>query len=84
MPGPVPDAYLLLESELPITATAGTATAAISPRRPSWADMKAHYPGASINNETLYNSKIGGNFVNLYKIPAYENMRCPHVVRPRT
>ncbi len=61
------------ESELPITATAGTATATISPRRPSWADMKAHYPGASVTPEMLYDSKIGGNFVNLHKKPAYRN-----------
>lgn len=35
--------------------------------------MNAHYPNASVKTETLYDSKIGGKFVNLYKIPAYEN-----------
>lgn len=58
---------------MPIVATAGTATAAIAPRRPSWADMKAHYPSASVKTATLYDSMIGGKFVNLYKIKVYEN-----------
>jgi hypothetical protein len=35
--------------------------------------MQAHYPSASVKTDTLYDSKIGGKFVNLYKNPAYEN-----------
>lgn len=56
-----------------ITATAGNVAARIEPRRPSWADMHAHYPGKSVNTETLYNSKIGGAFTGQHKVKWMEN-----------
>lgn len=56
-----------------ITATSGGASAAITPNRPSWADMKKHYPDKSVATATLYDTKIGGKFVKLYDHPAYAN-----------
>jgi hypothetical protein len=58
---------------VPITATAGTASASISPKRPSWADMKKHYPDASVTTPALYDTKVGGPFVKLYEQPGYQN-----------
>lgn len=46
-----------------ITATAGGVSAAIEPRRPSWADMNKHYPAKGIDTKTLYNSMIKGAFI---------------------
>ncbi|WP_426211329.1 type VI secretion system amidase effector protein Tae4 [Massilia sp. TWP1-3-3] len=58
---------------MPITAKAGAASASISPRRPSWADMKKYYPDVSVQTPELYDSKIGGAFVKLYAQPGYQN-----------
>jgi hypothetical protein len=58
---------------LPITATAGNASASISPKRPSWADMKKYYPDISVLTPDLYDVKIGGSFVKLYDKPGYQN-----------
>lgn len=58
---------------MPITATAGQATATVVPKRPSWADMKKYYPDRSVTTPTLYDTKIGGGFAKLYDQPGYEN-----------
>lgn len=50
-----------------ITATAGEVTEAITPRRPSWADMHKHYPGKEIETEELY-TKIGNQFTGAHKL----------------
>jgi len=56
-----------------LTASSGGVTASVTARRPSWADMKKHYPDKKIFTPDLYDSMIGGGFKNLYKQPAYEN-----------
>lgn len=56
-----------------ITATAGSASATITARRPSWADMKKHYPASNISAAVLYDQMIGGKFKRLYLEPSYKN-----------
>lgn len=56
-----------------ITASAGNASASVTARRPSWADMKKNYPDNSVSTPDLYDRMIGGGFKNLYKQAAYEN-----------
>ena len=56
-----------------ITASAGGITAAIKPRRPSWADMSKHYPAKSVDITTLYNKIIGGSFANQEKVQYLQN-----------
>ena len=56
-----------------ITATAPGVSAAITARRPSWADMSKHYPDKNITTEVLYDTMIGGRFKRLYQHEAYEN-----------
>lgn len=56
-----------------LTASSGNASASVTARRPSWADMKKHYPDKKIPTPDLYDSMIGGRFKNLYKQGAYEN-----------
>lgn len=46
-----------------LTASAGNATASIKPNRPSWADMKLHYPAKDVSIDILYNAKIKGGFL---------------------
>lgn len=58
---------------MPITATSGSATAAVVPHRPSWADMKKYYPDRGVQTPVLYDSQIGGKFVKLYAQQGYEN-----------
>jgi len=58
---------------LAITATAPGVSAAITARRPSWADMSKHYPDKNITTEVLYDTMIGGRFKRLYQHEAYEN-----------
>jgi len=58
---------------LAITATAPGVTAAITARRPSWADMSKHYPDKNVTTEVLYDTMLGGKFKQLYKHPAYGN-----------
>lgn len=50
-----------------ITATAGEVSAAIEPRRPSWADMQKHYPAKGVDIDKLYNIKIRGAFTGMHK-----------------
>lgn len=45
----------------------------VLPARPSWDDMRSHYPGASVPTATLYDQKIRGPFIKLYEHPAYQN-----------
>ncbi|MEW6761429.1 MAG: T6SS effector amidase Tae4 family protein [Pseudomonadota bacterium] len=56
-----------------ITATAPGVSASITARRPSWADMRKHYPDKNIRTEVLYDTMIGGRFKGAYKLAAYEN-----------
>ncbi len=56
-----------------ITASSGAATASVTARRPSWADMKKHYPDKTVATPDLYDRMIGGRFKNLYKQAAYAN-----------
>lgn len=58
---------------MPITATSGSASATVTPHRPSWADMIKYYPDGRVDDTSLYNQKIGGGFVNLYNHPGYKN-----------
>jgi hypothetical protein len=51
---------------LAITATAGEVSAAIEPRRPSWADMQKHYPAKATDTKALYD-KIGGALLGGHK-----------------
>lgn len=62
-----------MRSSLAITASAGNSTATIQARRPSWADMKKHYPDKSIKTAELYDVRLGGRFKHAYDIPAYKN-----------
>lgn len=52
---------------MPITATAGAASAPITPHRPSWADMHKHYPAKTVTTEVLYNTMIKGKFTGHQK-----------------
>lgn len=56
-----------------IIARAANASATITARRPSWADMARHYPASDISTPRLYDEMIGGSFAGLYRNPAYEN-----------
>ena len=60
-------------SSLAITASAGSQSATIDARRPSWADMKKHYPDKLIPTEELYLRMIGGDAKGYFGDPAYEN-----------
>jgi hypothetical protein len=62
-----------MRSSLAITASAGNASATIEARRPSWADMKKHYPDKNVPTPELYDQKIGGNFKKIYLSKAYAN-----------
>lgn len=59
--------------DLPITASAGNASASVEVRRPSWADMKKYYPAKSITTQILYDQMIGGTLKKLYDHKAYRN-----------
>lgn len=56
-----------------LTATAGDVSAKIKPNRPSWADMKLHYPGNNVSIGFLYNGKIQGGLTNKDTDERYAN-----------
>jgi len=58
---------------VPITATSGSASATVTPHRPSWSDMKKNYPDDGVEDSILYDQKLGGKFSQLYDAPGYEN-----------
>ncbi len=58
---------------MPITASSGATSATVTARRPSWADMKRHYPDSSVATAELYDRMIGGKFKGLYNVAAYGN-----------
>jgi hypothetical protein len=56
-----------------LTASAGGVSAKVNPHRPSWADMKLHYPGKNVSIDFLYNGKIKGQFTNMEQAAIYAN-----------
>lgn len=56
-----------------LTASSGNASASVTARRPSWADMKKYYPDNKVSSPELYDNMIGGRFKKLYNEAAYEN-----------